>query len=92
MSTTISGEIAGKKVSKENPLLITNVPFFTQITDNSSSTVTYFGYALPGSETSQAKWVIVRQLIAGSVITLAFAGASRDFDQIWDKRTSLTYS
>jgi len=92
MTVHVSGDVAGKRASKENPLMITNVPFFKQRTDNASGTVTYFGYAVPGTDEGKAGWLIVKQTISGSVISLDLAEASRDFDQVWNDRATLSYS
>lgn len=59
--------------------------------DNGDATYYYFGKALVGTATSQAKWLISRLEKSGTgVQTLAYA--SRNYDQVWDDRTSLSYS
>jgi hypothetical protein len=60
--------------------------------DEASSTVTYFGWALPGASTSSAKFRIKKMTISGSVTTLLKADGNDDFDNVWDNRASLTYS
>lgn len=59
--------------------------------DNSNSTLLYVGQAEPGSPTSSAVWQISRiDLSSGVVVT--WANGNREFKNIWDNRSSLTYS
>lgn len=74
-------------VQKQTP-----VPVYKQITDSSDGTIQYIGLANPGVNTSDAKWQIRRQTVSGSVVTIEFANGSLAFNQIWDKRTFLSYS
>jgi len=70
----------------------TPYPWYEDIVDNASATVTYFGLAEPGTATSEAKWQILRQTISGNVIIKVFADRDRNFDNIWDNRATLNYS
>lgn len=55
--------------------------------------VTYVGEADPGSLPSDPVWRIKRISDDGSeFITIQWAGGVATFSQIWDNRTSLTYS
>jgi hypothetical protein len=53
----------------------------------------YVGNADPGSSTSNAVWLVQRIAVYadGTTATL-FANGTVAFDQIWDDRTTLTYS
>lgn len=61
--------------------------------DESDSTVTYVGLAVVGSLTSDPLWRIqkIDQSVAG-MTSVTWAGGSNAFEQVWDDRTSLTYS
>lgn len=60
--------------------------------DEASATVTYFGWALPGVSTGQAKFRIKKMTVSGTVTTLLKADGNDELDNIWDNRASLTYS
>jgi hypothetical protein len=70
-----------------NPQLITLV--------DESGTLTYVGQAETGTATSAASWRIYLVDETGSgdeELIKLYADGSTDFDQVWDDRTSLTYS
>jgi hypothetical protein len=53
----------------------------------------YIGFAVPGSASSAAVWQIKKITYSGSNITVVeFADGDTKFDNIWDNRTSLSYS
>lgn len=61
-----------------------------RLDDTSTANVTYVGYAAIGTATSAASWKIKKlDETTGLVITFAGSGA---YTQIWDNRTSLSYS
>ena len=60
--------------------------------DDASATVTYFGYAVPGTESSEASWRIVRLTLVGSETLLQYAGGNTDTNSVWNDRLSYTYS
>lgn len=60
--------------------------------DEASSTVTYIGEATTGTTTSSSNWRIKRLTQSGSVLIIEWADGNGNFDNIWDNRTSLTYS
>jgi hypothetical protein len=62
------------------------------IVDVASGTVTYRGYADLGTGTDEAKWKIVKVLIAGTVTTTQYADGNMLYDNIWDNRATLSYS
>ena len=60
--------------------------------DMVDANTTYIGKAEHGTATSQAKWQILKVLVSGTVTTFSYAGGDDTFNNIWDNRTSLSYS
>ena len=60
--------------------------------DTNADGNTYYGSAVPGSATSSAVWQVQRMSVSGAVQTFKYANGSTSFANIWDNRTSLTYS
>jgi hypothetical protein len=58
-----------------------------------SSTVSYVGKAVPGVSSSSASWQI-RKLVsdASGSLDIYYANGSADYTNIWNNRTSLSYS
>ena len=68
------------------------LPFAVQL-DEAAGSITYIGEADPGSATSAAVWRVRRMDESGNPeLIIKWAGGTRNFDKIWDNRTSLTYS
>lgn len=63
-----------------------------QIIDQSDPTAFYIGYAKIGTLTSAAKWAIQKVTVSGGTKTFQWANGVDTDNQIWDNRTSLTYS
>lgn len=61
-----------------------------KVKTDSTASVKYIGLAMPGTTTSTAKWLIVRQTL--STGDLDHADGDDKFDNIWDNRASLSYS
>lgn len=59
--------------------------------DVASGTITYVGVAVPTSTTSTAVWKIMR-IDTTSGVTILFADGNGNYDNIWDNRSSLSYS
>lgn len=53
---------------------------------------TYYGYALPGSATSEPVWAIQRTTEDKGVSTYQWADGNKNFDNVWDNRANLQYS
>lgn len=51
----------------------------------------YLGYATAGSVTSGAVWAIKRVVETGNNVVITWADGTKDFDNVWDNRTSLIY-
>ena len=68
--------------------------YAVQIDEDTTKDLTYLGKSLIGSSTSDPVWQIrlidTRNSTDGMVIT--WADGNDDFDNIWDNRTSLTYT
>jgi hypothetical protein len=66
----------------------------SQKIDYNSATVTYYGYASPGTLTTAAAWRIVKETMdsQGRTISIEYAGGASERNQIWDNRASLSYS
>lgn len=53
----------------------------------------YIGTAAPGTATSEDKWKITKLTYDGNNVTsLLYAAGTPNFDQVWDNRSSLSYS
>jgi len=67
---------------------------YTTYIEISSGNPLYIGDAEPGSDTSDSIWRIKKMSYDsdGNVISVTWAGGSRAFKFIWDKRGDYTYS
>lgn len=66
---------------------------YTEAFDYTGDSVTYHGWATPGTAKSAAAWAIVKFTYSGSNVTdIQWAGGSASFNQVWDNRASLGYS
>jgi len=65
--------------------------YATQLDDTSTANVTYVGTAVIGSITSGSVWRI-RRLDETSGMVITWADGDDSFNNIWDDRTSLSYS
>lgn len=66
------------------------------IEEDSATGITYIGYAPLGTETSEAKWMIIRvtEVTAGTVTTTTteyVRGVGMKYESVWDNRAALTY-
>lgn len=66
------------------------------IVHEASDTVTYYGYSLSGTLTSDEAWKIIRETItvdgSGTTTIWEAAEGSYEYTQIWDNRASLSYA
>lgn len=65
---------------------------YTQLIDYVSSSVTYIGYAEPGTAQSSALWRIKKMVTTGDDLEIVFADGNANFDNVWNDRASLSYS
>jgi len=53
----------------------------------------YIGYALPGTDKAEGKWLIKKLSYSGTKVTdIQFANGVIQWDQIWNDRAGLSYS
>lgn len=73
-------------------LLVMNGGMAMQVDD--TGTTLYQGWAEPGTATSASGWRIRRVVSSGTPTdtSITFADGNRNFDNVWDSRTGLTYS
>jgi len=63
--------------------------------DEAANGITYVGKAQPGSATSAAVWQICRIDESGTTeveLIITWADGNKNFDKIWDNRTTYSYS
>lgn len=60
--------------------------------DDVSDTVSYFGYAVPGTDDDDPVWRIMKMTQVGTVTNIQYAGGNTDYNSIWSDRLSYTYS
>lgn len=65
--------------------------YATKVDDN-TATVTYVGTAAIGVSGSDAFWQIKKLTTSGTVLTISWADGNDWFDNVWDDRTTLSYS
>lgn len=53
---------------------------------------TYYGYALPGSLTSEPVWAIQKVSEDKGILTKQWADGNKNRDKVWDDRKNLQYS
>lgn len=71
--------------------IVVSSPWITY-QDDVSASVSYFGFALPGTATSAPSWRIMKKNVVSTVTSYTYANGSTDFVNIWDNRASLSYS
>ncbi len=75
--------------------IITNTttsPTTVTYIDEASASLTYIGTAKLGATTSSAVWQIRRIQKSSTVTAIQYADGDRRFNNIWDDRTSLSYT
>ena len=68
-------------------------PTYTTRVDVADATTTYVGNAAVGASQAAAVWRIFRltSLVGGGLV-IEYADGDANFENIWNNRTSLTYS
>ena len=72
-------------VIKESDILVQKI-------DEVSAAVTYVGKAQCGANVAGAIWQIMRISVAGTVTTIDWADGDGKFNNVWNDRTTLSYS
>lgn len=60
--------------------------------DDAGAGVIYYGYATPGTADSAEAWSIKKQTTTVADIIVLWADGNLSYDNVWNDRTSLTYS
>jgi hypothetical protein len=60
--------------------------------DDVSGTVSYYGFASPGTPTNYPYWRIMKKETSSTVTSYLYANGTLDYSAIWDDRASLSYS
>lgn len=91
--TALPGTLHPVKVVSLNGEDIQVVLFDRQCSrqDDASPTLTYYGWAVPGSLDSDAVWLIMKRAVVGTVTADYFADGNSNYDNIWANRASLVY-
>jgi hypothetical protein len=99
-TTSASGDYTQPATDQYNRLHVSTdgVPVLrTDILTNTpgaGTTRTYVGWALPGTLTSAATWKIMRmdETVATGSLSITWANGVMTYSNIWNNRTSITYS
>lgn len=65
---------------------------YAEIYDTTDGTVIYVGMAAKSAAAASAVWRIQKYSVSGAVITMTWADGNDLFDNVWNNRSSLTYS
>lgn len=81
------------KRNNEQEVMSRAEPFSWRGDYDASGNLIYEAWAVPGSSTSSAVWLVAKNSYDGSnnLTTIQWAGTA-DFNQIWDNHLSLSYS
>lgn len=60
--------------------------------DQADANTLYIGEAQISSDSSAAVWRVRKLATSGTVTSMLWADGNQLFDNVWDNRTSLTYS
>lgn len=74
-----------------NSLVAETATKFAFREDPATATVTYYGWALPGSAETSAVWRIMKMDTTSGTVT-TWADGNSNFDNVWANRTTLTYT
>jgi len=66
-------------------------PFATRV-DEVSASLTYVGWAVPGTLDAAATWRVMRMSVTGTVTAIEWADGDESFDNVWSSRAGLSYS
>lgn len=84
--------VTGTSVGAKRGIDVTSAETFNiEIDDTTTASVTYVGFASPGTVTSVASWRIMK-IDESSGTSVTWADGDADFDNVWDNRASLSYS
>lgn len=71
-----------------------DAPFARRCDYDATGNLIYTGAATPGTLTSAAKWRIQKLTYSGTgnLLSIIWPNGEAEFANVWDNRTSLTYS
>lgn len=69
-----------------------NTVNYKQHVDVVSDSITYLGYADPGTSNADALWQIKRVTTTGDDLLIEYADGDANFDNVWNDRATLSYS
>jgi hypothetical protein len=84
---------SGINLLKQSMQNVDNKLFFepTYVDESNPNTI-YKGFAVAGSATGDAVWAIQKVVVIGDVCNYLWADGNRNFDNVWENRTNLTYA
>ncbi len=95
-------DVAGKKsldvnvtditLNHQNDSVTAYAKKYKKLIDEVDANTIYIGRAAPGASPSSAVWQITKIVFSGAFTDELLAGGSEAFNQIWNDRTSLSYS
>ncbi len=68
------------------------MPLAQRVDWDAAGTTCYIGWAAPGAAGGAGSWRIKKVSLSGNDVTTLWADGDYDYDNVWDNRTSLTYS
>jgi hypothetical protein len=86
ISATVS-DLKGKVESLNEKLF-----YEPALQDESNPNSIYRGFAVPGSKTSDPVWAIQKVTNNKGILSYRWADGNKNFDNVWDNRSSLSYS
>lgn len=84
--------LSGEAVGNQTGLKSCSINLSLRIDESSTVNTTYVGYAEIGSSELSASWRIKRITELNGILVLLYADGNDNFDNVWDNRTSLSYS
>lgn len=91
-TTSGSGGGGSTTISADTSSVSTRQLAMKTVMDEYSSTVTYIGDADTGSSVASAVWRIKRLTQSGTILYVEWADGDGQFNNVWNDRTTLSYS
>jgi hypothetical protein len=92
LNETADSNITAETIGTERGINVAPMALTTRVDTTSESDVIYIGSASPGSATSEAVWQIIKITISSGDVSIIYANGEKNFNNIWDSRTGLSYS
>lgn len=91
-SQTDTGQVLPRVYDRDANMLQVGANDDVRNVDEASSTITYVGFARPGTADITPAWRIFRIETSGTVTKIRWAEGTAAYENIWSNRASLTYS